>query len=169
VLLLQSPPFLQPSNSAASEAATATNGAHGYAAGVLLMLILELCYLFYRCYWAIATATGAPAANTSASEAGTVAATTATGAATAASGAASDAVPKATPISISCTTTPGGSSFFCHCIITVGTKTTDDTALLTTTVLILYFYMCNVIVAGEVSHKRHTKHVYSYIIMECHP
>jgi hypothetical protein len=58
---------------------------HGNAAVVLLMLILELCYLFYRCYWATGTATGAA---TSASGAGTVPAIAVTGAVTTASGAA---------------------------------------------------------------------------------
>ncbi len=71
---------------------------HDNAAVELLMLILELCYLFYRCYWATGTATGAPGAATAASGAGTVAATAATGAVTTASGVATGAIPNAATI-----------------------------------------------------------------------
>ncbi len=55
------------------------------------------------------------------------------------------------------------SSFFCYCIVIEGTKTTYDTATTANT------FTCAITVAGEVSHKRHTKRVYSNIIMACHP
>ncbi len=91
---------------------------HGNAAVELSMLILELCYFFYQCYWATGTATDAPDA-----------ATATTGAATAASAAASGVIPNATPISSHVRWLLVASSFFCYCItVIVKILASSDTA-----------------------------------------